>query len=481
MPPRTRKKKPKAIAVLETKSIVLDDLQMYHKNPRIGNVEAIASSLRENGQFKPIVVNVGTLTGRKNEILAGNHTYLGMKKNGERMIYASFVDVSEEQATKIVLADNKTADLGTYDEKIIADLFESLPDVAGTGYSQDEIDELLKQADAAVTNVLTGLEEESAAEEEQREKDAEDEFGASLSDVEEDDEDDGDLTTSSFDPDEDEEDDSGPKIENQSDELPGLAELKEGLDQEDTKIRIGPWGVTRLRQDMLMTFDEIPAGLKTWAGSASKEHAQAHPEQWWFYNWGIDSTSGMKDISKVIVAFYTWDEYFENWYWDPRKYVTKLLNSGIKYMATPDFSTYPTYPPYEWLSALYRSRYVGRFAQEAGIKIIPTIEFPPSKEIGRKFLKDHVLATLPKKVPLITMQLHNYVEDDTVYPDEEFIKDWQLIVDTVKPEGMLIYGSGPGATLFKREVKYDGKLLILETRNVALAEKAKRKERKRTI
>ena len=152
------------VAVLETKMVPLSDLQMYHKNPRVGNIDVIAASLKENGQYKPIVVNVGTETGRANEILAGNHTFLGMKANGEKNIYASFVDVSEDRAAKIVLVDNKSADLGEYDEKIIADLFKSLPDIAGTGYSTEEYEDLLASVgddfsdpDVDVDDLLSGV------------------------------------------------------------------------------------------------------------------------------------------------------------------------------------------------------------------------------------------------------------------------------------------------------------------------------------
>lgn len=51
----------------------LSDLNLYHKNPRIGNLDVIKSSLRAHGQYKPILVNVGTYTGRPYEVLAGNH------------------------------------------------------------------------------------------------------------------------------------------------------------------------------------------------------------------------------------------------------------------------------------------------------------------------------------------------------------------------------------------------------------------------
>ncbi|MDX3097732.1 hypothetical protein PV417_24845 [Streptomyces sp. ME19-03-3] len=42
-----------------------------HPNPRTGDVDAIAESLRVNGRYKAIVVNRGTHTGRPNEVLAG--------------------------------------------------------------------------------------------------------------------------------------------------------------------------------------------------------------------------------------------------------------------------------------------------------------------------------------------------------------------------------------------------------------------------
>ena len=42
----------------------IKDLKIYHQNPRVGDVEAIAQSLQVNGAYKPIVVNRGTHTGR---------------------------------------------------------------------------------------------------------------------------------------------------------------------------------------------------------------------------------------------------------------------------------------------------------------------------------------------------------------------------------------------------------------------------------
>ena len=71
----------------------VDDLAPYHRNPRRGDVKAIARSLETNGQYRPIVVNLGTHTGRPNEVLAGNHTLAGAKHLGWATVWGTTVDV----------------------------------------------------------------------------------------------------------------------------------------------------------------------------------------------------------------------------------------------------------------------------------------------------------------------------------------------------------------------------------------------------
>ncbi|MEU2857534.1 ParB N-terminal domain-containing protein [Streptomyces mirabilis] len=124
-------------------AVPVDDLTGYHRNPRTGDVDAIAESLRVNGQYKAIVVNRGTHTGRPNEILAGNHTWAAAKELGWEQIAATWVDVSEEDAARIVVVDNRTSDLAGYDSELLADILEDLPNLDGTGYDQTALDKLL--------------------------------------------------------------------------------------------------------------------------------------------------------------------------------------------------------------------------------------------------------------------------------------------------------------------------------------------------
>jgi ParB-like chromosome segregation protein Spo0J len=112
----------------------IGSLKAHPKNPRKGNVAAIADSLKVNGQYKPILVNKGTLTGRPNEILAGTHTWKAAKSLGWGTVGATFVDVDDDEALAILLSDNKASDSAFTDETAALALLSALPDLAGTGY-----------------------------------------------------------------------------------------------------------------------------------------------------------------------------------------------------------------------------------------------------------------------------------------------------------------------------------------------------------
>ncbi|MFF0409649.1 ParB N-terminal domain-containing protein [Kitasatospora sp. NPDC004745] len=124
-------------------AVPIGDLNRYYRNPRRGDVAAVAESLSVNGQFKPIVVNRGSHTGRLNEILAGNHTHEAALQRGWEQIAVTWVDVDDEAAARIVVVDNRTSDLAGYDTALLADILSDLPDLDGTGYDQDDLDGLL--------------------------------------------------------------------------------------------------------------------------------------------------------------------------------------------------------------------------------------------------------------------------------------------------------------------------------------------------
>ena len=125
---------------LTTRRVKLSTLRPHPRNARNGDVEAVAESLTVNGQYRPIVVTTdGT-------ILAGNHTYAAALSLGWDRIAAVTVDVAPEspEALRIMLADNRTADLGGYDDALLLDLLRDLDatatQLAGTAYDTTDLE-----------------------------------------------------------------------------------------------------------------------------------------------------------------------------------------------------------------------------------------------------------------------------------------------------------------------------------------------------
>jgi len=113
------------------------ELRAYARNPRRGNVDAIADSLSAHGQYRPIVCRAD------GEVLAGNHTLAAARQLGWSHVAAVRLDVDDDQALRIVPADNRTADLGTYDSEelisLLGELDTSLAGLYGTGWAAEDI------------------------------------------------------------------------------------------------------------------------------------------------------------------------------------------------------------------------------------------------------------------------------------------------------------------------------------------------------
>lgn len=85
------------------------------------NLVAIAASLREFGQVKPIVVN-----RRNGQIVAGNGTYLAAQRLGWTHLAAVRVDQDPAAQHGYAVADNRTAELAAWDPAVLAELIGSI-------------------------------------------------------------------------------------------------------------------------------------------------------------------------------------------------------------------------------------------------------------------------------------------------------------------------------------------------------------------
>ena len=121
----------------------ITQLKPHPQNVRQGDVGAISQSLEQHGQYRPIVVQQST-----GFILAGNHTYKAAKALKWKDIAATYVDVDDEQALRILLIDNRANDLASYDDSALVEMLKALMDTElkldGTGFDPSDLDQLLK-------------------------------------------------------------------------------------------------------------------------------------------------------------------------------------------------------------------------------------------------------------------------------------------------------------------------------------------------
>jgi site-specific DNA-methyltransferase (adenine-specific) len=115
-------------------------------NVRQGDIGAIVESLKVHGQYRPIVVQRST-----GHILAGNHTWKAARTVGLKTLDVTYVDVDDDEALRILLIDNRTNDLATYDDPALVELLKQLSEtergLTGTGFDGDDLDELLATLD----------------------------------------------------------------------------------------------------------------------------------------------------------------------------------------------------------------------------------------------------------------------------------------------------------------------------------------------
>lgn len=131
---------------VETREIPLDNLTRYPGNARRGNVDEIRRSIRRHGQYRAIVVRD---TGAGLVILAGNHTADALHAEGTAAARCEVITCSDDEARRIVVADNRMTELGTYDNEALAAILTGLDgDYDGVGWYADDVDDLLAQMGA---------------------------------------------------------------------------------------------------------------------------------------------------------------------------------------------------------------------------------------------------------------------------------------------------------------------------------------------
>jgi len=138
--------------------VPITELTQFPGNPNEGNVEEIAKSLQANALFEPIIVQRST-----GYILSHNHVTQAAASLGWTHLDVIRVDVNDTQAKRIVAAANRTAELSTRNDYLLADLLRDIADddlgLEGTGYDDGFLDELLERVEPELPDTADGDED----------------------------------------------------------------------------------------------------------------------------------------------------------------------------------------------------------------------------------------------------------------------------------------------------------------------------------
>jgi ParB-like chromosome segregation protein Spo0J len=130
-------------------------LTPHPDNPRRGDTAAIKSSIEANGFVGALVAQRST-----GHVLAGNHRLIAATELGLKTVPVLWVDADDDRARRILLADNRTSDLATWDEAALVELLGEMSvteeELLGTAFSQDDLSDLLARQARAAQPRVTG-------------------------------------------------------------------------------------------------------------------------------------------------------------------------------------------------------------------------------------------------------------------------------------------------------------------------------------
>jgi hypothetical protein len=206
--------------------------------------------------------------------------------------------------------------------------------------------------------------------------------------------------------------------------------------------------IPEIREDMLS--ERIPSGLyfhKVDKKKAKKdaifiEEGRAYPEN-------------TKDI---ILAFYAEDFKFEYIWRDVDIYVQKIKNAGITDIVTPNYSAYDNSPVAWSIWQFFKIRWLSRFWQEAGIKIILDIF---ESHLGE--FQDILFEGIPKRIPVAMMQMQTNSRDNKIL--ELYLQRLKNYCSKIDIENLVIYASKNKQAKIENPIRtfFDKNLVFIDT------------------
>ena len=217
-------------------------------------------------------------------------------------------------------------------------------------------------------------------------------------------------------------------IDDFSGELEGAFMLKPDMRFDSRE----PFGIPPLREDRLFHLDD---SLTLWPGDDLSPSSDDG-----FYFLIYSCSCRRLDFSRAILAFYTDDHRFEHLWARPDVFVSKAINAGMRAVVAPNYSLWHGQAPAVHIWNTYRSRWIARYFQEAGIEIIPDVNWAGPESF------DFCFAGVPTGAPIVALQLQTIRRDDEM-EQERVRAGMREAMSRLSPQAVIVYGSKLGQEL----------------------------------
>jgi hypothetical protein len=182
-----------------------------------------------------------------------------------------------------------------------------------------------------------------------------------------------------------------------------------------------PYDIPDLRADMLYDGPITDVVL----GPSDCETTHSRMFIWSTFKFNADRCRG------GVLAFYVDDHRFSNIMSHATKFIDDMKKCEWAAILSPDFSMWRNEPLVIQLYAAYCSRWCARYWQEAGFKIVPSLNWSDERT------HDMIHAGIPKGAPVVSVQCRTLGDKKA---QSLFLEGVQKGVETIDPGNVVVYG-----------------------------------------
>ena len=134
----TAKRSSEGAGALAVELVSVDALINHPENPRRGDVEAVMASIQANGFYGTLVAQRST-----GHVIVGNHRLRAARRLEMTEVPVAWLDCDDDRARRILIADNRSSDMASWDDEALIALLSEMGDLDGTLFNDDDLERLV--------------------------------------------------------------------------------------------------------------------------------------------------------------------------------------------------------------------------------------------------------------------------------------------------------------------------------------------------